>query len=344
LAAKIEGLRSSKIDFIQPTEALTMQVLREREVPMMALEIPGERGGWFPVLEDAHNQIGERLGIPGRYYDFLRRELPDVLAVNVNAGFRHKSEPRMLRTQEGNLRSFHSNRYQRIEHEEIAEVALPILLDTPGIQVRSCEITSRRMYIQATTALVRGEPKVGDVMEAGVLISNSETGHGAVNVSPLCFRLSCLNGAVHNDGRLRGYHVGGRVESSEDLWADDTRQADDRAILLKVRDTVRAALDAAAFSARIEKMKALADGRVTGDPVKAVGVLAAKIGATDTERGSILSALISGGDISAWGLVNAVTAQAHTVASYDRGVEFERMGGSLIDLDPSAWREVLEAA
>jgi hypothetical protein len=43
-------------------------------------------------------------------------------------------------------------------------------------------------------------------------------------------------------------------------------------------------------------------------------------------------------------LVNAVTAQAHTVASYDRGVEFERIGGSLIDLEPSAWREVLEAA
>ena len=73
-------------------------------------------------------------------------------------------------------------------------------------------------------------------------------------------------------------------------------------------------------------------------------VLAKKVGATDAERGGILRSLIEGADLSRWGIVNAITAQAHKAASYDRAVEFEAMGGNVIDLPASEWREVLEAA
>jgi hypothetical protein len=75
-----------------------------------------------------------------------------------------------------------------------------------------------------------------------------------------------------------------------------------------------------------------------------VKVLATKVGASEGEQGSILRSLIEGGDLSAWGLINAVTAQAHTARSYDRAVEFEVAGGSLIDLPNTAWKEILAAA
>lgn len=35
--------------------------------------------------------------------------------------------------------------------------------------------------------------------------------------------------------------------------------------------------------------------------------------------------------------------QAHTAKSYDRAVEFEAMGGKLLDLPASSWREIVEA-
>lgn len=67
-------------------------------------------------------------------------------------------------------------------------------------------------------------------------------------------------------------------------------------------------------------------------------------GATDQEAKGILQSLIEGADLSAWGMLNAVTAQAHTATNYDRSVELETAGGALLDLAPNQWREILEAA
>ena len=340
LAAKIEGNQALKQDFIAPTATTTMQIQSDK-VPV--LELPGDQGT-FPLLPLAHDQIAARLNIPRQYYDRMKTETPDLLATNVNAWFRHNPEKRMIRTLGGDVRAFLSNRYNRIENEEIASVVLPILADIPDVKIISAEITERRMYIQALTPRTVGEVKKGDVVQAGVVISNSEVGHGSVSISPLVYRLVCLNGMISADGRLRANHVGGRLEETEALYADDTRQADDRAILLKVRDHVRIAVDSVAFARRVEAMSGLTEAKVTGDPEAVIEVLAKKIGVTEGERAGLFRSLIEGGDLSAWGLLNAVTAQAHTAESYDRSVEFERFGGQLLELKKDEWKSILTAA
>lgn len=339
LAAKIEGNQALKHDFIAKTEVTTMQIQSDN-TPV--LELP-ESQGTFPLLPLAHDQIAARLNIHRAYYDRMRQEAPDLLAINVNTWFRKNPEKRMIRTLGGDVRAFLSNRYNRIENEEIAQVVLPILAEIPDVRIISSEITDRRMYIQALTPRIVGEVKKGDVVQCGVVISNSEVGHGSVSISPLVYRLVCLNGMISNDGRLRANHVGGRIEETEALYADDTRQADDRAILLKVRDHVRSAVDATAFGRRVAAMSELTTAKVTGDAEKAIEVLAKKIGASEGERSGILRSLIEGGDLSAWGLLNAVTAQAHDATTYDRSVEFQRMGGQLLELKPVEWKSILTA-
>lgn len=338
LAKRIEANHALKHDFIADTSALTMQVQTDKTV---VLETPDAQT--FPVRPIAHDQIGSRLEIPAKYYDRMLSEAPDLLATNVNAWFRKNPEKRMVRTLGGDVRAFLSNRYQRIEHEEIAEVVLPILAEIPDVKIVSSEITERRLYIQALAPRIEGEVKRGDIVQAGVIISNSEVGHGSVSISPLVYRLVCLNGMVRNDSRMRANHVGRRVDSNEELWAEDTVRADDRAVLLKVRDTVRAAVDEASFAQAVQRMSETTQALVTGNPEKAIEVLAKKVGATESERGGILRSLISGGDLSSWGLINAVTHQAHSIANYDRAVEFEAMGGRLLDLPKTEWREILEA-
>jgi hypothetical protein len=140
-------------------------------------------------------------------------------------------------------------------------------------------------------------------------------------------------------------HIGREVEDIGEIeWADDTRRSDDTTVLLKVRDMVRAVADEARFRAQIDQLKELAGVKVTGNPTRAVEVLAAKVNASEIERGGILRSLIEGGDLSAWGLANAVTAQAHTARDYDRAVELEGAGGALVDMPANDWRQILEAA
>jgi hypothetical protein len=338
LARKIEANRELKRDYVADTSAMQMMI-QEDNKPV--LEIPSH--GTFPIMPHAHNQIGARTKIPATYYDRMAADAPQLLAINVNTWFRQNPEKRMVRTLGGDTRAFLSNRYQRVENEQIAEAALPVLYDLPGVQVVSSEVTDRRLYIHFTVPSIIGEVKVGDVVQAGGIISNSEVGLGSISVAGLVWRLICLNGMKTADA-FRRNHVGRQVDEGELEWAEDTMIADDKAILLKVRDMVRAVVDETKFRANLDKMRGLTDARVTGDPAKAIEVLAQKVGANETEKGSILRALIHGGDLSAWGMLNAVTAQAHTAKSYDRAVEFESAGGALLELPATEWKRVLEAA
>jgi hypothetical protein len=346
LARKIEANRAMKQDFIADTGAVTMQVQRDESGTgprsTAVLELPEDRGT-FPILPLAHNQIGERVGIPAKYYDRMLEQAPDLLATNVNAWFRLKPERRMIRTLGGDVRSFNSSKYARIENEHIAEAAFPVLAELPGVEIVSSEVTDRRLYIHFVVPTIQGEVKVGDVVQAGGIITNSEVGLGAASVAGLIWRLWCLNGAKTGE-TFRKTHVGREIESNEALWAEDTIKSDDRTVLLKVRDMVRAVVDETRFRATLGKLQGLTEGAISGNPAKAVEVLTAKIGASETEGGGILRALIEGGDLTRWGILNAVTAQAHHARDYDRAVELEAVGGALIDLPAGQWREILEAA
>jgi hypothetical protein len=343
LAAEIERQADAKHDLIASTSALTMHA-ESGQAPVLEVSDGGDgTGSVYGINQTAHSQIAGHLGIPTRYYDKMRTEAPELLADNVNTWFGRRNERRMVRTLDGNVRALLSDRYQRIDNNEIAQVALPALAKIPEIQVVSSQITEHRLYIQATTPRITGAVKVGDNVQAGVIISNSEIGGGAVSIAPMIYRLACLNGMVVADKKFRAYHVGRRIEDSAELWADDTRKADDRAVLLKVRDMIAQAVDAVNFRESVDRMAGLTDQRVTGDPRKVVEVLAKTIDANEAEQGGILRSLIEGGDLSAWGLLNAVTAQAHT-AEYDRAVEFEAAGGTLLNLPSTEWTRLLQAA
>ena len=341
LATKIETQKGLKADYLAPASSLRMNI--DDGKPFIS--VPDVRE--FDVLPVAHDQLGERTKIPARYYNRMLAETPELLATNVNRWLEADDNRRMIRTIGGSMRAFLSDRYNRVENEEIAEVALPVLLETPGIEVVAAEVTERRLYLMATASKIQGEVGLNDVVQAGVCITNSEVGLGQIGVRPLVYRLACLNGMIIPDAKLSARHVGRRIGLGEDLnaiFSDETRRADDHALLLKVRDTIRHALDEAAFATTVEKFSATKEAKIQNDPAKSVEVLARKIGATEAEGKSILRSLIKDGNLSAFGLINAVTYQAHDAEEFDRAVEFEQAAGQLLHLPKREWKEILEAA
>ena len=342
LAAEIERQRGAKKDYIADTRALTVK-------PSGTLDIQGN-GEAFPIGDIAHRQISERLQIPAKYYERMRAEAPELWAENVNHWFTEKPERRMVRTLDGRARSFLSDRYQRIDNYDVSQTTLPILAEVGGIKILSTEITESRLYIKAVTSEVTAAVKsrrVGDLVEAGVMITNSEVGLGAITVKPFAHFLVCLNGMVRDRSTLRAAHVGKRVaEGADDIAAlltDETKRLEDMAVLSKVRDVVRAAFDAARFRDWIEKIQETTEQEIKGDVPKVVEALAEQYTLNQDERAGVLRHLIAGGDLSRYGLVNAVTRTAEDAGSYDRATELETLGGGLIELPSSEWRRIAEA-
>ena len=351
LAAEIDRQSKSKRDFVASTSALSFDVepVNNGDKPTPPrLVIPGQSTA-FPVLAHAHGQIASHLDIPKKYYDRMLSDQPGLLALNVNTWFGRDGNRvrRMVRTLDGNARAFLSDRFQPFDNDLIAEAALETLHDVaPSMQIQSCELTATRLYIKASFPTIQREVKKGDVVESGVLISNSEVGAGAVDIAPFSTRLVCLNGMKHTDYGLRRNHVG-RVTEGQDgaeIFASDTLRADAKAFLLKLRDTIRATVSEDQFAKIVERMSESAGEKLEGNPVQAVEVLTRRLNLSEGEKGGVLRHLIEGGDLSRWGVANAITRAAQDAGDYDRATDLEAIGGKVLELPREHWREIAIAA
>lgn len=350
LAREIDRQAESKQDFVTSTEDLTLLTPRLGDEENIGgggppeLHLP-EGHGEFPLTEHAQRQLADRIGIPFKLWDRFRSAHPDLLDHNVNTLFRREPARRMVRTLDGQARAFLSDRYRRLDYQELSHAVFPILAGIPDVQIASAQITEQRMYIKAVAPRVQAEVKKGDVVQAGVVISNSEVGSGALKVQPLIYRLVCLNGMIAGTALSR-YHIGKQVDSDEALRAfrDETLQADDRAFFLKIADVVKAAVDETAFALIVASMEDAAASQTVARPERGLEVLAKKIGLGEEERQGVLRHLIEGGDLSNWGFLNAVTRFSQDVDSYDRATELEEAGGRVLAMAGTReWTEVATA-
>jgi len=212
----------------------------------------------FGVTDLARRQLAEKLGIPYAYFERMREKQPDLLDRNVNTWLYSEADRRMVRTLDGNVRAVLSDRYRRLDNYDLAEQVLPILERLPGGRLASVELTETRMYLKWITSEVREEIQPGDIVEAGVVLTNSEVGLGSLSVQPLVYRLVCRNGLIASDHTMRKTHLGRLKEAKNDsviVFKDDTMEAEDRAFFLKVRDTVESAVSDLTFSQLAERMR-----------------------------------------------------------------------------------------
>lgn len=341
LATELERQRTTRRDFVAPVSAVSMT---QDEHDSVTLNLDGQ--GFFPPTEIAHNQISEFVGVPNKYYKRMLSEAPQLLVNNVNHWLRSEdSNQRMVRTLDGRTRAFLSDKYRPLDNMELAELAFPILKES-GCEITSCEITEKRMYIKAVTPKLEYEVKKGDVVQAGIVISNSEVGMGALSVEPLLYRLVCLNGMIINDAKMRRTHVGrGNEQFSQvsEFFRDSTREADDKVFWMKVRDVISASFSATGFDKFVARFSEAQNDKVTGSPMKVLDVTQKLLGFSEHEKETVLKHFLIDNDMSRFGLANAITRASQDLDNYDRATEFERIGGNVIELNKRDWSTIAEA-
>jgi hypothetical protein len=355
LAAEIERQAETKKDFVANTKNIAMGVVDNKTAAVKLGD-----GAPLGINGLAHDQIGLHTGIPAKYYDKMLAESPHLLATNVNEWFKKYPAPRLVRTLDNKVRAFLSDQYRPLENQDLAEAVLPILLDMK-LDIMSCEITERRLYIKAVDQRLKQDVPSGrkmgdgshvffDTCSPAIIISNSEVGSGTLSVDSGIFTKVCTNMAMIADGGMKRRHVGTRNalsdgEAVRHLLTDQTKRATDKAIWMQVRDVVRGAFDETRFKANTDKLAGLAKDKIeTDDVVKVVELSSKQFGFTEGEGKSVLKHLIAGGDLTRYGLFNAVTRTAQDLESYDRATEFEALGGKIIELPKNDWARLAKAA
>ena len=326
---ELQHQNNMKQDFIGPAQAFTLEpdgrTFRIQHQNTGAQEI-------FGTTDLFHRQVGSTLGIPAKYYDLMRQQKPELLAENVNAWFADRDQSYMIRSMDYGSGSL-----------EIAAAVLPLFAGKEEMEVVSTEVSPNRLYLKIVNKRLEMEVVPGDYVQAGVVISNSEVGLGAVSVQPLVYRLVCTNGMVVNDFGERRAHVGRAVKALEEsfqLYSDETMEAEDKAFMLKLRDTTLAALEEARFAQIVGRLQKSTQARITGRVQDVIELTGKAYDLNQPEQDSILNYLIQGGDLSLYGLSNAITRASQDVESYDRATMLEGIGWQVATMPETQWREI----
>jgi len=352
LAKELERQAKAKRDYVANTTALALAD--------DAKTIGVQGNGNYVLGEHARRQLADKLGIPFAYFDRMSGAHPDIIARDVNALFQREPATHMVRTLDGKVRAFLSDRYRPLDNFDFADAVLPVLTEA-GVVVESCNVTETKLYIKLRMPWLDRELPVPEGLkmgqghnwfvrkiEAALTLSNSEVGAGALSISPGIFEKMCTNLSVFKDEGFGRMHIGKKnVNEDDDIvkyLSNEARTADDRAVWLKVRDVVKAAMDGRVMDSIVERLNAARGDIITGDPVKVVEVFSKKQGLNESEKGGLLRHLVGSGEMSRYGLQWAVTRLAGDVESYDRASELERLGGQVIELAANDWKVLAEAA
>ena len=348
LAQTLQHIKDNAKDYVVPTSSMTMS--NEAKV-----EFVNGKTHAFSPSSYAHGQIASYTNIPKQYYDRILSESPELLAENVNHGLSlaakkerrdRKPESRLIRTIDGKMRAVLSSSYRRLDSFDLCNEVLPVIAER-GMQVVSSELTDTRLYIKALSPKLTAEVKKGDVVQYGIVISNSDVGAGSVRVEPLIYRLVCANGLI-SDTAMKKFHVGKNQAEEQimELLSEDTMNLTDAAFWAQVKDVTLASLRPEIFEREVNKLRLAAEEKILNYDIPQVIELSMKATGTSGEstKDNMIAYLANGADgagLTRWGLVNAYTFAAQDEKiGYDQSIELERAGARVLNMHQNQWRHI----
>ncbi|MGW1810868.1 DUF932 domain-containing protein [Streptomyces sp. NPDC002078] len=351
----LEDQSRRKLDVITPAAALRF---REGNVHVEGVEsLITEDGvtdvdGIYRPTAVADEGIADKLRIPLAYLRRMRAENVPLLDENVNAWLREEPERRfMLRAfrgesgpgmpAEGVARALLSDSYKLMDNFDMLLAALDgVKQSGHPTRVTGCDLTDRRMYVRVESeavavqagALLRGyrspfDGRSGDelpMISAGFVITNSEVGAGAYTITPRAVIQVCRNGLTETKDVMRAVHLGGKQDEGVVNWSGQTQRKTLELITSKTADAVRTFLSREYVEAKVRAMEAAA-GKTLAEPTKTIEHVTKTLSIGAEAKDMILSHFVRGGQMTAGGVMQAVTSTAQTLTDADQAAALEAL-------------------
>lgn len=186
----------------------------------------------------AFQQASARCNIPWVYCAFLQSKGGwgyDLLASNLNELLGHMEGKALLRSVNGQVRAFLSDRYRRLDSRPIID-AFAQACKAIGAEAYHGYVTDTKLGIQAIIPRVY-EPIKDELMAYGVSFENSDFGNGALSVNFFLLRIGSNVGMITRTG-MRKIHLGARLEDDIE-WSKKTHDLDQKTVISSINDLVK---------------------------------------------------------------------------------------------------------
>lgn len=201
--AALERWRGTIADFVADPRRIEVR-FETGEVELYGTT-PSDGAVWAGAMTPTFDrQLTGALGIPRAFHDRLVEEGNADVATGLAAELlARRKRPALLRTIDRHARAFLSPSYRVLDNRDVLAGAIQAL-EAAGhrvgadrsVVVRSIDVDYDRLFMKASFPLTRRDWRVGEPVEIGFVLKNSEVGDGALVVRPLLHFLVCLNGMV----------------------------------------------------------------------------------------------------------------------------------------------------
>lgn len=285
-------------------------------------------GEKFTLSDNAMSQVFGKVGMPTLYEKRLLEINPKLVADQYNyllekAGY---DRPMLLRYKEQNrkktLRAMLSDSYSPLDNYEIYETLGDVLGGLKDLEVETMYLDDNRsrmrIIIPSMTQTVGKALKKDDVLKVGFDVINSETGRSSLQISPLVYRLVCLNG-------LKVWQNEGDVFRQRHAYA----QASD------LKDNMKSAINNAIRNGDVLIGKFVeTKEQEVDDPMALIENLSKKKDYSDKFIELTKSNWKIEPDRNMYGVINAFTRSAQSLDD-ERRIDVENFAGTLVSRNKS---------
>lgn len=194
------------------SDGKTMQVIQTAGLDFGGTPEP------IALRKRAFGQLCDRVDVPR---DYIARLPAKLQIVNMNYAMSRapKEGPALLRRAGGDLRAIVSDRYAAFDDDVLLQIVDDVLKKSgyrDDALVRASAI-GPEMILRLTIPHEGVQVRQGDVIEWGIDLGNSELGMRSVQVTPMSYRLVCLNGMRNAEAGWKYRHVGDTDKIRQDL-------------------------------------------------------------------------------------------------------------------------------
>jgi hypothetical protein len=317
-------------------------------------------GAYLPTA-NADGQIAGIFGIPVKYIRTLRERHLGLYDTNVNEWAAHEDfadKKVLVRTLWGStdgsdtvgiLRSVLSDRYGARDNFDMTVAVLDGIraagLSADDLKIQG-DLTDNHMFLTVNAPEIKGygykllegyrspygnglgtghggaDAENLPIISAGLVIRNSETGGGALSITPRLVIRACSNGVQVTKDSMRQVHLGAKLAEGAIIWSDETRRAANDLAKKQAADAVTSFLNATYVQSVIDELERDSDVPVVDVPAT-IEVVAKEQAYTEAEAKGVLDFFIRGGQLTAGGVMQAVTAYVQQVESPERAYDME---------------------
>lgn len=268
----------------------------------------------------------------------------------------------------GVARAFLSDSFKPVDNLDVLMTALEGVRDA-GLAVEipqgGCDLSEKRMYVKLWAPAVKALAPVllanyqspwgidaergrrmaqaeglgydegtEPVVFAGFVLKNSEVGLGKFEIAPQVVVRICKNGLTIQAEAFTMQHLGVKLDEGVVKFSSDTIEKQLAVVRAKVRDAVRTFLDPGYLEHKVRQMEQSATTPVD-DPNATVEFVATKLKYDEGRQADILRHFLLGRQMTAGGVMQAVTSVAQTVADADDAAQMEADGLQAMELAAS---------